>query len=246
MIQYFKMPSQVKGPFLHSNLIVGGTLEERERTALELAKAQAGIGKDISTAADLIEIRKGDDKNSLSIEEIKELQSQLRLKPYRAKFKAVVIYGAEKATIEAQNCLLKTLEEPTAHSLLFLTAPETESLLPTIVSRCRVIDLGARMAAPVVSQSGFDPGIEVLLSLSAGKKLDWVEENKETVTEKEALLSLLDQWVSATRRLMLAAVEPNPYRETAGVILAYKKDLATTNVSPRLALETLLLSLPVI
>lgn len=245
MIQYFKMPSQVKGPFLHSNLIVGGTLEARERTALELAKAQAGISQGFATTADLIEIRKGNDKNSLAIEEIKELQSRLRLKPYRAKFKAVVIYGAEKATIEAQNCLLKTLEEPTAHSLLFLTAPETESLLPTIVSRCRVIDLGARLA-PAASQSDFDPGLEVLLSLPAGKKLDWVEENKETVTEKEALLNLLDRWLSATRQLMLTAVEPDNFCKAAAVILAYKKDLATTNVSPRLALETLLLSLPVI
>lgn len=246
MIQYLKMPSQVNGHFLHSNLIVGGTLEERERTALELAKAQAGIGKSAATAADLIEIRKGNDKNSLSIEEIKELQSQLRLKPYRAKFKAVVIYEAQKATIEAQNCLLKTLEEPPAHSLLFLTAPETESLLPTIVSRCRVIDLGSRIAEPVINQSTVDPGIDSILALSAGKKLDWVEENKETVTEKEALLSLLDRWLSATRQLMLTTAEPDHYRKAAALILTYKKDLATTNVSPRLALETLLLSLPVI
>ncbi|NIO68668.1 MAG: DNA polymerase III subunit delta, partial [Anaerolineae bacterium] len=46
-----------------------------------------------------------------------------------------------RATTEAANCLLKTLEEPPAQVILMLTASDIDQLLPTIISRCQVLNL---------------------------------------------------------------------------------------------------------
>ena len=56
--------------------------------------------------------------------------------------KIVIIDDAEKMTAEAQNCLLKTLEEPPADSMLILVTSDKQALFQTIVSRCQVVDFG--------------------------------------------------------------------------------------------------------
>jgi DNA polymerase-3 subunit delta' len=57
------------------------------------------------------------------------------------RFRVAILEGMEKATAEASNALLKTLEEPPPSVVLILIAPEAEALLPTIVSRCRPVAL---------------------------------------------------------------------------------------------------------
>lgn len=56
--------------------------------------------------------------------------------------KIVIIDDAHKMTAEAQNCLLKTLEEPPADSLIILVTSDKQALFQTIVSRCQVVDFG--------------------------------------------------------------------------------------------------------
>lgn len=56
---------------------------------------------------------------------------------------AIVIYGLENATPQAQNAFLKSLEEPQENLTYILTAANTEAVLPTIVSRCQVIETGS-------------------------------------------------------------------------------------------------------
>ena len=57
------------------------------------------------------------------------------------KFKTVLIENAQTMTQAAANALLKTLEEPTANSIIILVTNDIEMLLPTIVSRCRVLNI---------------------------------------------------------------------------------------------------------
>ncbi|MCX8062124.1 MAG: DNA polymerase III subunit [Anaerolineales bacterium] len=77
----------------------------------------------------------------LRVEQIRELQHQLSLAPYEANYRIALILRSEEANLNAQNALLKTLEEPPPKVILFLTAADSESLLPTIVSRCEVLRL---------------------------------------------------------------------------------------------------------
>lgn len=78
---------------------------------------------------------------SFTIEQVRELEAELPLTPLEGRFKVRVLAGFESATREAQNALLKTLEEPPGHALLFLTATDQDSLVPTIVSRCQTLRL---------------------------------------------------------------------------------------------------------
>jgi DNA polymerase-3 subunit delta' len=88
---------------------------------------------------ELIELRDG--RQRIGIKDIQELQSTLARRPSEGLWRVAVIADAERLSAEAENCLLKTLEEPPPYALLILTATEAEALLPTTVSRCQRIRL---------------------------------------------------------------------------------------------------------
>ena len=72
----------------------------------------------------------------IKIAQIRELNWKLSLKPIKAPLFGAVIDKAHSMTLEAQNCFLKTLEEPKTKSLLILITEHLNYLLPTIISRC--------------------------------------------------------------------------------------------------------------
>ena len=76
--------------------------------------------------------------NSIKIAQIRELQSDIIIKPH-SNYKIYVINDAQKMTVESQNALLKTLEEPPEYAIIILITNNKESLLPTIKSRCEII-----------------------------------------------------------------------------------------------------------
>jgi DNA polymerase-3 subunit delta' len=69
------------------------------------------------------------------------LQQFLSLKPFTALCRVAVLANAERMTEAAQNCLLKTLEEPPPNTVLILTTAYPDHLLPTCLSRCQVMAL---------------------------------------------------------------------------------------------------------
>ncbi|SDZ00775.1 DNA polymerase III subunit delta' [Tindallia californiensis] len=73
----------------------------------------------------------------VTVEMIRNLVKDIYLKPYESDHKVYVLPEADTMTLQAQNALLKTLEEPPEHSLLILVTPAPERLLPTIRSRCQ-------------------------------------------------------------------------------------------------------------
>lgn len=80
-------------------------------------------------------------ENSLGIKEIREMQKNLILKPAITNYKTVILNHAELLTIEAQNALLKSLEEPPEYLYIFLFVTDYQLLLPTIISRCQIVTL---------------------------------------------------------------------------------------------------------
>lgn len=83
------------------------------------------------------------EKSTISIDDVRQLQKflQLRTTGTSNMRRAVIIEQAEGLTQEAQNALLKILEEPPADTMLLLTASHLQALLPTIRSRVRLINL---------------------------------------------------------------------------------------------------------
>ena len=91
---------------------------------------------------DLIIIKpKNTPNNSLSISEAREIRRLANLSSHSGGYQIFIIHQAEKLTIEAQNALLKTLEEPTQKSVFILTTSNENLILPTILSRCQKIRL---------------------------------------------------------------------------------------------------------
>ncbi len=90
----------------------------------------------------------------LLIEQVRALQHDASLAPYEGRRRVFILRQMELATPEACNALLKTLEEPPGRVTLVLTAARREMLLPTIVSRCQVLEL--RAAAPAVIERALE------------------------------------------------------------------------------------------
>ena len=83
----------------------------------------------------------GRGKLTLKIEAIRQLQQELNLTAYEARYKIAIMERFDAATIGAANAFLKTLEEPPGKVILLLTATDADMLLPTISSRCRTLNL---------------------------------------------------------------------------------------------------------
>ncbi|MCR5203216.1 MAG: DNA polymerase III subunit [Lachnospiraceae bacterium] len=81
------------------------------------------------------------EKASISVEDIREqINKTVEFPPYSEEYKIYIIKDANKMTEEAQNALLKTIEEPPAYVIFILISENTSMFLPTILSRCVVLN----------------------------------------------------------------------------------------------------------
>lgn len=72
---------------------------------------------------------------SISVDDIRSMQHDISIRPMYSSKKVYLVAEADKMTVQAQNCLLKTLEEPPGYAVIVLTASNSNSLLETIRSR---------------------------------------------------------------------------------------------------------------
>lgn len=80
--------------------------------------------------------------NVIGVDDIRDgINNTVMIKPYSSPYKIYIVQEAEKMTPQAQNALLKTLEEPPAYAVFILLVNTMESMLPTIVSRCVVLNM---------------------------------------------------------------------------------------------------------
>lgn len=86
-----------------------------------------------------LEGKDADKQRVIKIDTIRALQKDVNLKPTEGRWKVYIIDPAEKITLDAANCLLKTLEEPPSWTMIILLAKHKENLPATIVSRTQVL-----------------------------------------------------------------------------------------------------------
>ncbi len=87
---------------------------------------------------------------SIKIGQMREMLRRITLSPYQGKRQVFLVEQADLMTHEAANCLLKTLEEPPAGTVLILISSRPQSLLPTILSRCQIFTFHPLPAEQVV------------------------------------------------------------------------------------------------
>jgi DNA polymerase III subunit delta' len=91
------------------------------------------------------------DTGSIKIDAVREVVRQVGFKPFEARRRVIVFDGAESLLPEAQNALLKTLEEPPPGSVLVLVTAQPGALLPTVRSRCPVVRFGPMPAGEIAA-----------------------------------------------------------------------------------------------
>src|SRR5215471_3446855 len=96
-----------------------------------------------NTHPDLQEIAPDEDKQSISVDQIRDASANLALTSYRQGYKVAIIEPAHQMTTAAANSLLKTLEEPSPRTLLILLTSRPAALLPTVRSRCQHLAIRA-------------------------------------------------------------------------------------------------------
>lgn len=83
-----------------------------------------------------------DKPNVISVDNVRtQINGDIAIKPYSGPHKIYIMDEAEKMNTQAQNALLKTLEEPPEYAVILLLTTSVEAMLPTILSRCVVLDI---------------------------------------------------------------------------------------------------------
>jgi len=168
-------PEHVGKMTLALNLAQALNCDADERPCLECTsckKILAGSHSDVQVIGLTLNEEEVEAK-LIGIDQIKELQHSASLPPFEGKHKVFIIDGAELLSIEAANCLLKTLEEPVG-KVTFILLTVNDRLLPAIVvSRCQRVELPplsiVEEAAVLAEKWGIEPGrARLLAGLSHG------------------------------------------------------------------------------
>jgi DNA polymerase-3 subunit delta' len=182
----------------------------------------------------------GEDGN-YEIATVRESINWIHQKPFNRDYKILLIYRVEKLSIEAQNTLLKTLEEPPANNLILLTSFNSQKVLPTVLSRCiKITWQGLQMGKLIHQPDNADwvNNLEIT-DIKHDFSFTSIETEKDAFAEAEKLAKMdrdelqtyLDEWVNEL-------MEKNPRANyiLADAILTAKEQLAN-NTNIQLTLE---------
>lgn len=188
------------------------------------------------------------DGRSLKIDQVRVLEHDLALRPVEARYRVAVLDQFETATLEAQNALLKTLEEPPDYAVLILVAADPELLLPTIVSRCQSIPLRPLTVTQVrdalLARWRVEAGHADLLAHLSGGRLGWAVQAAADPSLLAARAQALDDLIELSgsdrvRRFAYAeALTKNPERtrEVLDVWRTWWRDVMLTGSGSEAAL----------
>ena len=164
----------------------------------------------------------------LRIGQIRELQKQIVYEPLEASRKVYILTDVERMNAEAENCLLKTLEEPPAASVLILLTSNIQVLLPTTRSRCQILQFHPmptqELAAVLTDRFSVASEQATTLAIAAGgaigKAITQLEKGGELTEEIPDILKETD--LLAAFRLA-ESFKDNP--ETLDSLVTWYRDL---------------------
>lgn len=240
---------------IQAKIITGGKREERASLAKDLIYKILSLAKDtpwesLSNHPDLFLLAP---TTSLGIEEVRQLEYQIRLKPYFYPFKIVLIENADWLTIPAQNAFLKTLEEPPVFCLIILCVEKKNDLLPTVLSRCQLVILPSKVDVELKNEEEKEMAIvlDLILNGDVGQKFRWAEiwgKDKDVAEESLTKISLVGQNLlvsplleNSSRYLDLEEKTRRKLVKFLHQVIIFRKYL-DANINPRFALENLFLS----
>jgi DNA polymerase-3 subunit delta' len=155
------------------------------------------------------------DGNTLKIEQIRDMQHTVALRPVEGRYRVVILRRFQDATAQAMDALLKTLEEPPPYVILLLTADTGDTLLSTIRSRCQPINLRVLPAALIrralEERWQVEPEHAALLAQLSGGRIGWAVRaaaDESLLTQRSELLDLLENAIGQSHVGRFMLVEP--------------------------------------
>jgi len=222
-----------------------------EPIALDGSGRKGPLLRHVGDHADLFWIERGDDATRVTIGQIRALQGALHLRSTEGGRRAAVIADAERMNHEAQNALLRILEEPPPQTTLVLATATATGLLPTVRSRCQRVRLEADSAA-----AQQDPGREALRKRLDGiataaipELLDWASEYRGAraaiVGDVETLLETASLWIRDRVATSVFETEADVTRDLDAfqTLGDCRKTLSQRNANPQMVVERALLAL---
>lgn len=196
-----------KGTLSHAHLIIGPNGIGKSILARVFALKILNKDKDIDYV-DIINYRPS--KASMGIDEVREIIEEVSKRPYEGDKKVIIIHEGSKLTVQAQNALLKTIEEPPQGVYIILLAESLETLLDTIKSRCQVYKLtplNNKQMEMYINTLGRYSEEEIRASLAYGEGIPGKAErllNDSNLSElREVIMSLLKDINYAKEDLVL-------------------------------------------
>ncbi len=197
------------------------------------------------------------DMMEIDVDQIRALNTFLSYKSYYGGYKAVIIENAERMNLEAQSCLLKTLEEPKGQTLIILVSSKSETLMNTIFSRCQTIKFfskGTHQESPKeqkILQELLDViNQDLAEKFQYAKKADLQENNFNEILEilqryfrNVLLIKIGAQKDDGTQSEKLKSYSIEKIKTILRLIEKMNHQVSVSNASPKLALEILLLEL---
>lgn len=171
------------------------------------------------------------DSETLGVEAAKKIRQFLSLKPFQAKGRVVVLESAHNLTMDAQNSLLKTLEEPPTNSTIILGADSDTKILPTVLSRCQIVRI--RNKGLRIKDKSYDIG--KLVGSSIQERFEFIEKLDEKGGFLEALIGYFRKEL---------AYQPGVFNLKFAKLLLNAEKWSNANVNIRAILEYLMLNLP--
>jgi len=124
------------------------------------------------------------EEKDISVKTVREMSQKLSLYPGTGEKRVLIIDQAQRLTVEAQNALLKNMEEPNDTSLIILITHKEKDILDTVKSRCQIVNFSL-VPTSVMLKAGWDketvyfsmgrPGIARELKDNAGRKKEYQE-----------------------------------------------------------------------
>lgn len=128
------------GRLAHAYILEGGKGSGKTMLALTVCAALSGDEDRVSVifsgnCPDVLTVRRREDRKTIGVDEIRAMRSSAYVRPNDLEFKAYLLEECETMTVQAQNALLKLLEEPPQNVYFFLMCENASALLPTVRSR---------------------------------------------------------------------------------------------------------------
>lgn len=212
---------------MHAFLVTGGTKKIRRSHIHQLLKTH-GV-----SPFDQITLMRED--GAVGVRDVRDFTKKLSLAPFGGKILAGIIEDAHALTPEAQNALLKTLEEPNSKTKLFLETANADLLLPTIASRCQVISLGASQQYSQDDLLSCSRTLEQMGNAKVGEQIKLID---AIATDREAAKAWVEKAITAAHFHLEGGTDSPPTAKLLRHLLEGQKQLAA-NVTPKLVLDAI-------